>query len=296
MPAADPVDQRAARELDWFEALPKRVRRSRRLIDEALGPIKAAETRAREALAEQRARELEESLRLAAARARPRDLSCLKGDGKTWNGLGRRKRRCRVFELIGRAYSTRQCVSNAVTPTDNLRDTFLLHPSSCYVPKRPPTPLGLRESIRNIPGLIYAAQGPANAADYGVPTPATPQLIIPEPLAPIIPPPVFPYDPQLGEFCVNGHDIDPDFSYVVAHGRFSRAPVPGYSAQRAAWDVHAMEEQFPGALGYMANLLFPAGVSQYRDMVDGCGMDTLLDFVYGWFDLSSRARECGHFG
>ncbi|QRV77826.1 hypothetical protein RhiJN_05841 [Ceratobasidium sp. AG-Ba] len=73
-------------------------------------------------------------------------------------------------------YSTRQCVSNAATPTDNLRNTFLLHPSSCYVPKHPPTPLGLRESIRNILGLIYAAQGPANAADYGVPTPATPQL------------------------------------------------------------------------------------------------------------------------
>ncbi|QRW10419.1 hypothetical protein RhiLY_09418 [Ceratobasidium sp. AG-Ba] len=174
MPAADPVDQRAARKyeqmlryyvysgrtpqsrLDWFEALPKRVRRSRRLIDEALGPIKAAETRAQEALAEQRARKLEESLRLAAARAQPRNLSCLKVDGKTWNSLGRRKRRCRAFASVGRAYNIRQRVADTAQSTGNPAfDTFLLHPLSCHVPKRPPTPLGLRETIWNVPGLVY---------------------------------------------------------------------------------------------------------------------------------------------
>ncbi|QRV80901.1 hypothetical protein RhiJN_08916 [Ceratobasidium sp. AG-Ba] len=300
MPAADPVDQRAAREyeqmlryyvysgrtpqsrLDWFEALPKRVRRSRRLIDEALGPIEAAETRAREALAEQRARELEESLRLAAARAQPRDLSCLKGNGKTWNGLGRRKRRCRAFDSVGRAYSIRWRISNAVTSTENLRNTFLLHPSSCYVPKRSPTPPGLRETIWNVPGLIQLAQGPANAADYGLPTPLTPESVAPEPPAvSVVSPPDFPRDPQPHEFSVDGHEIDPDFSYIVAQGRHSRAPEPGYSAQRAAWDVHAMEERFPGALGYLANLFFPAGVNRYHEMVDASGMDALLDFVYG---------------
>ncbi|QRW08203.1 hypothetical protein RhiLY_07202 [Ceratobasidium sp. AG-Ba] len=285
MPAANPIDQRAAREyeqmlryyvysgrtpqsrLDWFEALPKRVRRSRRLIDEALGPIKAAETRAQEALAEQRARELKESLRLAAARAQPRNLSI------------------------------RRRISNAVTSTENLRDTFLLHPSSCYVPKRLPTPPGLRETIWNVPGLIQLAQGPANAADYGLPTPLTPESVAPEPPAvSVVSPPDFPRDPQPHEFSVDGHEIDPDFSYIVAQGQHSRAPEPGYSAQRAAWDVHAMEERFPGALGYLANLFFPAGVNRYHEMVDASGMDALLDFVYGWFDLSSCARECGHFG
>ncbi|QRV82785.1 hypothetical protein RhiJN_10800 [Ceratobasidium sp. AG-Ba] len=316
MPAADPVDQHAAREyeqtlryyvysgrtpqsrLDWFEALPKRVRRSRRLIDEALGPIEAAETRAREALAEQLARELEKSLRLATARAQPRDLSCLKVDGKTWNGLGRRKRRCRAFASVGRAYNIRQRVADTAQSTGNPAfDTFLLHPSSCHVPKRPPTPLGLRETIWNVPGLVYVAQGPANAADYGFPTPLTPlSVALESPVASVVPPPDFPHSPQPHEFSVDGNEIDPDFSYVVAQGRYSRAPEPDYSAQRAAFDVHAAEEQFPGALGYLANLLFPAGVSQYGEMVDARGMDALLDFVYGWYDLSRRARECGHFG
>ncbi|KAG8685070.1 hypothetical protein FRC08_013320, partial [Ceratobasidium sp. 394] len=64
MPAANPNDQRAARDfeqllrydvfsghapqsrLDWFLALPKRVRRSWRLIDQALGPHEAAAERA----------------------------------------------------------------------------------------------------------------------------------------------------------------------------------------------------------------------------------------------------------
>ncbi|QRV85428.1 hypothetical protein RhiJN_27509 [Ceratobasidium sp. AG-Ba] len=162
--------------------------------------------------------------------------------------------------------------------------------------RRPSTPLGLRESIRNVPGLVYTALGPANPADYGLPTPITPRLAAPEPPLSPVPPPDVPRDPQPGEFYVEGHEIDADVSYIVAQGRHSRAPEPGYSAQHAAWDVRAIEERFPGALGYMAVLLFPAGVNEYGQMVDASGMDALLDFVHGWFDLSSRARECGHFG
>ncbi|KAG8706146.1 hypothetical protein FRC09_002551, partial [Ceratobasidium sp. 395] len=97
MPATDPLDQQAARafeqdlryyvmsgrapqsKLDWFEALPKRIRRSRRLIDEALGPVEAAATRAREELAKQKAEEFTRHLQMVAARSQPRDLLCLQG-------------------------------------------------------------------------------------------------------------------------------------------------------------------------------------------------------------------------
>ncbi|KAG8745281.1 hypothetical protein FRC12_014583 [Ceratobasidium sp. 428] len=97
MPAADPLDQQAARafeqdlryyvvsgrapqsKLDWFEALPKRIRRSQRLIDEALGPVEAAATRAREELAKRKAEDFTRHLQMVAVQSQPRDLLCPQG-------------------------------------------------------------------------------------------------------------------------------------------------------------------------------------------------------------------------
>ncbi|QRV77128.1 hypothetical protein RhiJN_05143 [Ceratobasidium sp. AG-Ba] len=317
MPAADLADQQAARliekslrdavsrqerppiELKWFEALPKRVRRSAALFETAQTDSRVLLEHVRAEWSKTRQSELNREERLNKARAQPRNLEVLRApDPTAWHGLGRRKKRSRAFESIGRAYNTRQRLSESDPTTDTqLVDTCLLHPSSCYVPKRPPTPPELRESIRNVPGWIYTSNGLANVADYGLPTPFTPpEPVFEPPTQPLIPPPEFPHDPQPDDFLVDGYDIDPNFSYIVAHGRHSRAPEAGYSTQKAATDVHELEVRFPGALNYLAELLFPAGVNRYSQMVNSDGMLPLLDFVHGWFDLSRCAGECGHFG
>ncbi|CCO34238.1 hypothetical protein BN14_08332 [Rhizoctonia solani AG-1 IB] len=313
MPAADPEDQQAARaiestlrdavkraeqppvELEWFMALPKRIRRSAQLIKAAQVESGVLLEHVRTEWNRSRKIEQDREDQLARARTQPRDLECLRApDPTAWHGLGRRKKRSRAFEMTGRAYNTRQKLLDAA-PSATPDDVFLLHPSSCYVPKRSPTPLGLRDSMRNVPGLIYVANGPANPADYGLPTPASPISVdLEPPVIPLrVPSPTFPYEPRPGEFCVHGSEIDPDIAYVVAHGRHSRTPEAGYSAVLAAVDIYRLEQQFPDALGYLERLLFPDGACRYSTMVDSSGMEPLLDFVFGWFDLSRRAREVG---
>ncbi|QRV74479.1 hypothetical protein RhiJN_02493 [Ceratobasidium sp. AG-Ba] len=307
MPTTDVEDQHAARgiekslrdavnrqerppiELQLFETLPKRVRQSAELIKAAQVDSRVLLEHVRSKWSKTRRSELEREERLNKARSQPRNLEVLRAPEPTaWQGLGRRKKRCRAFESIGRVYTARQQLSGS----DSLAsDTLLLHPSSCNVPKRSPTPPGLRDAIRNVPGLIHTAIGPANPADYGLPTPLTPESPVTKSLAPpVIPPPEFPHDPQPEDFVVDGHDVCPDFSYVVAYGRHSRAPEMGYSTQRAALDVHAIEGRFPGALDYLAKLFFPAGVHKYGQMVNADGMESLLDFVFGWYRMSSSAN------
>ncbi|KAG8769591.1 hypothetical protein FRC12_004873 [Ceratobasidium sp. 428] len=300
MPANDPADQQAARaiesslreavnrlerppvELEWYMALPKRIRRSAQLIE----------------VAQTESRVLLEHVR---SDGQPRDLECLRApDPNAWCGLGRKKKRGRAFEAVGRAYNTRQQLvppapATNATPaacpecSEGSADAFLLHPSSCHVPKRPATPPGLRESMYNIPRLLGQANG-TDGCDYGCPTPREPTPP-PSPSPPVVvPPPDFPRDPKPGEFRVRGREIDPDMAYIVAHGRHSHAPEAGYSAQEAALDVHTVEVNFPGALDYLARLLFPGGLGQWKDMANSFEMEPLVDFVHGWYDLSRRAR------
>ncbi|QRW07725.1 hypothetical protein RhiLY_06724 [Ceratobasidium sp. AG-Ba] len=313
MPTTDSTDQQAARtiektlrdavdrkerppiELQWFTALPKRVRRSAELIEAAQTECRVLLSHVRSEWSKMRQIELEREDRVRKAQAQPRNLEVLRAPEPTaWHGLGRRKKRSRAFESIGRAYNARQRLSEsglAMNPQSH--DMFLLHPSSCHVPKRSSTPPGLRDSVRNVPGLIYTANGPANAADYGLPTPASPDPIVPEaPAIPLrVPSPAFPYDPLPGEFEVHGHEINPDLAYIVAFGRHSRAPETDYSAVQAATDIYWLDQRFPNALGYLERLLFPDGSSRYSTMVESLGMDPLLDFVAGWFEISRRARE-----
>ncbi|QRV96411.1 hypothetical protein RhiJN_24429 [Ceratobasidium sp. AG-Ba] len=303
MPAHDPADQQAARtiksslrdavtraerppiELEWFMALPKRVRRSASLIQAAQSDSKVLLDHVQSKWSKARRVEQERAERLNQACKQPRDIECLRApDPAAWNGLGRRKKRCRTFETTGRAYNTRQklvLTTSDAHPTPD--DVHLLHPSSCHVPKRPATPVDLRDSVRNIPGLIYTANGPANPGDYGFPTPASPIQVVPEePAIPDpIPEPSFPYDPLPGEFSVHGHEINPDLAYIVAYGRHWRAPEAGYSAVRAAEDIYWLEHRFPDALAYLERLLFPDGSSRYSTMVESFGMEPLLDFIYG---------------
>ncbi|KAG8749969.1 hypothetical protein FRC12_013131 [Ceratobasidium sp. 428] len=319
MPADDPADQNAARviesslreavnrferppvELEWFLALPKRVRCSAQLIRAAQTECQVLLEHVRSEWIRAREIEREREERLARAKSQPRDLECLRApDPAAWNGLGRKKTRGRAFEAIGRAYNTRRqliqpTAANDTPPAahldrpDNPADTFLLHPSSCYVPKRPPTPPGLREAMYNVPRLLGQANG-TDGCDYGCPTPREPTPPPSPPPPVVVPPPDFPRDPKPGEFRVRGHEIDPDVAYVVAHGRHSHSPQAGYSAQKAARDIYTVEVTFPGALDYLGQLLFPGGVGVWQEMASSFEMEPLVDFIHGWYDLSKRAR------
>ncbi|QRV73678.1 hypothetical protein RhiJN_01692 [Ceratobasidium sp. AG-Ba] len=255
MPATDPPNQQAARSIKmalrdaWFMALPKRIQRSAQLIETAQLESRVLLKHVRAEWSRSQKLEQDREARLAKARTQPCDIECLRApDPAAWHGLGRRKKRCHV------------------QPAPS--DTFLLHPSSCYVPKRSSMRPGLRDSVRNVPGLIYTANGPANPADYGLPTPASTILAVPEAavIPPRVPSPAFPYDPAPGEFSVHGHEIDPDLAYIVAFGHHSQAPEAGYSAARAAVDIYSLEHCFPDALAYLERLLFPDGSGHYSTM------------------------------
>ncbi|QRV92760.1 hypothetical protein RhiJN_20778 [Ceratobasidium sp. AG-Ba] len=287
MPAADPVDQRAAREyeemlryyvysgqapqskLDWFQGLPKRVRRSRRLIDEALGS-------------------LERILRLAAAQAQPRDLSCLMGDGNAWHGIGRRKKRCRVFCAIGRAY-----VRQTHASSGHSHDAPILTVEAATPPSPPPTPdaptqpvtpEGLREAAFSCLGLLATASG-VNA--YGTntpcPMPPVPPRIIRRPLSPVPPPEPQPaYD---GETVVDGVDVDWRLAYVIARGRHERFPHrPTVSLHEAAKNVLDTDLLYPGALDYLSALFFPYGFDDWT--LARPRFMYLADFCAGWYALA----------
>ncbi|KAG8700102.1 hypothetical protein FRC09_006174 [Ceratobasidium sp. 395] len=229
MPADDPADQNAARvsesslrdtvnrlerppiELEWFLALPKRVRRSAQLIRAAQTECQVLLEHVRSEWTRARNIERQREERLARTKCQPRDLECLRAPNPAaWNGLGRKKTRGRAFEAIGRAYTTRQqlaqpTAANDTAPaarfasSDNPADAFLLHPSSCHVPKRPPTPPGLREAMYNVPRLLGQANG-TDGCDYGC---TTPRELTPPPSPPppvVVPPPDFPRDPIPSQF------------------------------------------------------------------------------------------------
>ncbi|KAG9073862.1 hypothetical protein FRC06_011104, partial [Ceratobasidium sp. 370] len=96
MPAADPADQQAARaiesslceavtrrerppvELDWLLALPKRIRRSGKLLEAAQLESRVLLEHVRSAWTKAVSAELKQEARLARSRALPRDLECLR--------------------------------------------------------------------------------------------------------------------------------------------------------------------------------------------------------------------------
>ncbi|QRW00968.1 hypothetical protein RhiJN_28986 [Ceratobasidium sp. AG-Ba] len=194
MPANDPADQQAARafesslrdavdrlerppvELRWFSALPKRVRRSLQLIEGAQTDAKVLLEHIRSEWTRTRQIELERGNRLAQARSQPRNIECLRApDPAAWNGLGRRKKRCRAFEAVGKAYTTRQHVSKlAPAAATSSVDVQAVELPGFDAPTRPSTPPSLRDHVRNIPGLIERANGPADGRDYGWPSPIDP--------------------------------------------------------------------------------------------------------------------------
>ncbi|QRV75352.1 hypothetical protein RhiJN_03367 [Ceratobasidium sp. AG-Ba] len=316
MPAADPADQEAARalesalraavqgrerspvELRWLMALPKRIRRSGRLLDAAVAEslvllehIRAEWNRAQEG-------EREREKRLTRAKALPRDIECLRApDPKAWNGLGRRKNRCRTFEAIGRAYTARQRTSPTLPslptsqqpPVVACLSVDVEPPSSPLLgmpdaPTRPPTPEGLREAAFSCVGLLASASG---VNPYGhntpCPMPPPPPLVIRRPPSPTAPP-----QPQLayeGETVINGQAVDCRLAYLIALGRWesckwARAP----SLREAAEDVLNAETLQPGALSYLMGLFFPHGLDDWSSARPR--LLYLRDLVAGWYAVA----------
>ncbi|QRV74418.1 hypothetical protein RhiJN_02432 [Ceratobasidium sp. AG-Ba] len=317
MPAADPEDQHAAREfkrtlredvlagrapraeLDWFEAQPKRVRRSLKWIVETAKRDKA--------LLEQRTAgdgsscpppspmhvlstippppTLEDNpwaehrpvrhpgvrrTALEPVRLQPRDLSCLKGDGNAWAGIGRWKRRCRKFCAIGRTYVRHQSiVSSPPVPV------FALDaPPCCH--SRPATPPGLREALFGCIGLSRIADGPAT---YGLNTPVQP-IIRP-------PPPVLQSFDQLeikpSDLQVCGCRVNARFAYVIAQGRQAMGSKRQDVFRDAVLDVAIASNVIPGVLGRLASVLYPDGM---HNLSSGANEHmSVIYFCRGWCEL-----------
>ncbi|QRV77123.1 hypothetical protein RhiJN_16097 [Ceratobasidium sp. AG-Ba] len=301
MPAADPDDQRDARaferslredvlagrtdrsQLDWFVALPKRVRRSLRLIVETAKrdfaqperhstnhPSRSLSANPQLKVPTPSSPSIKVTQQLTPIPPRPRDLSCLKGDGTAWNGLGRRKKRCRAFCAIGRAYVRQQTVSRSPTPAP-----VLALEAIPVLPTRPVTPPGLRESVYSSAGLLSIANGPAT---YGLNTPAPP--------TPSVPAPVHPGRFRAGEWMVLGRDVNPDYAFIVALGHHARAPEDGFFLSRAAVAIVNVEERTPGLLQYIADGLFPGGLKDGGEMLEP--YYAVLDFCRGWFEFACR--------
>ncbi|KAG8747477.1 hypothetical protein FRC12_014056 [Ceratobasidium sp. 428] len=327
MPPADPDDQRDAREFErslredvlagradpaqlaWFVALPKRVRRSLKLIVETAkrdkaelerrstskvpgeqgGPQFTLPTRSslsdieHNPWAEPNPRT--DSPCMPAHRddpsvtivhcagpplVQPRDLSCLTGGGNAWAGIGRRKKRCRAFCAIGRAYVRHQSVSSPSPAPVFTVDT----PSHPY--PRPATPPGLRESLYSCVGLLPVANGPAT---YGLNTPAAAQVRQP----PAVLPPFEQLVIQPSDLAVYNRRVNARFAYVIARGRQAMGCQSRQLLRDAAVDIVNAGCIVPGMLGQLASVLYPDGMS---DLTLGTEPHiALLYFCRGWYEL-----------
>ncbi|QRW10097.1 hypothetical protein RhiLY_09096 [Ceratobasidium sp. AG-Ba] len=271
MPATNPADQEAARafesalrtaikcqerspvELRWFTALPKRIRRSRRLLEAAIA----------------------ESLVLLDAQRLYHETSSVyvRQTRKLGTALGGAK--------IAAAPSKQPPVVACLSVDVNSPSSPLLAPD---VPTRPPTPDGLREAAFSCIGLLASASG-VNAYGHNTPCP------MPIPPARIIRrPPSFVSPPQLqleyeGETVVNGQEVDSRLAYLVALGRWESckwARVP--SLREAAENIIDAETLQLGALAYLTNLFFPQGLDDWS--LARPQLLYLRDLVLGWYAVA----------
>ncbi|GAB1527289.1 hypothetical protein RhiTH_011706 [Rhizoctonia solani] len=314
MPIGDPADQKAAHEiesslreavargdcppveLDWFLGLPDRTRNSSKLFQVALKLTEPLLKHARTAWAKEKATEQARKERLAELRAKPRDLDCLRSpDGATWQGVGRRKRRCRKFNAIGQAFTARQGVAAAhPVPQPYEENIHDIHVAQACLPKRPGTPEGLREAAWSDPQLRKAA---SRLYRSGYTTPRRPPPAPAPPLAPAPPPPVVirrppsptppPVPPALTEtqIQVEHRVMDTHLAYVMALGRWEYCNwSPAISLRQGATMVLETEENLPGVLEGLIDVLFPHGFDQFS--LAQPKFSYVRDFVLGWYAVA----------
>ncbi|CCO31181.1 hypothetical protein BN14_05216 [Rhizoctonia solani AG-1 IB] len=314
MPIGDPADQKAARkiesllreavargdcppvELDWFLGLPDRTRNSSKLLQAALKLTEPLLKHARTSWAKEKATERAREEHLAELRAKPRDLDCLRSpDGATWQGIGRRKRRCRKFNAIGQAFTARQGVA-AAAPVPQPSKEYIcdIHTAQACLPKRPGTPEGLREAAWSDPQLRKAA---SRLYRSGYTTPRRPPPAPAPPPAPVPPPPVIirrppsptppPVPPALTEtqIQVEHRVMDTHLAYVMALGRWEyRNWSPAISLRQGAIMVLETEESLPGVLEGLIDVLFPHGFNQLS--LAQPKFSYVRDFVLGWYAVA----------
>ncbi|KAG8704500.1 hypothetical protein FRC11_009827 [Ceratobasidium sp. 423] len=269
MPAADPADQQAARafeaelraavqrwerspaELAWFSALPKRIRRSGRLLEAAQLEAQVLLDHARDSWAKERKREATREARLTELRTQPRDLDCLRlpdSSGGAWQGIGRRKKRCRAFNAVGRAFNARKQVqsfqpkgaftSPAGAPIDiMMADAYLT------------TPPGLREAVEQLVVSVRKVPPYSRWRHWEIFSPNPDYRATPRPATPLpVPTPKYPHSPEPGVFHCLGLDVNPQVAWLVARGRHQWSPTHAYTMRDAVFEVADAEINFPGVL------------------------------------------------
>ncbi|KAG8697757.1 hypothetical protein FRC09_007655 [Ceratobasidium sp. 395] len=316
MPANDPADQQAARsleltlreavtrldrpaiELEWFMALPKRVRRSAQLIEAAQTESRVLLEYIRSEWTRTRRIEQEREERLEQARAQPRDLSCLRApDPAAWNGLGRRKKRCRAFEAIGRAYQTRQHPHKPVhiipAPVSDLATPDMARPTPSapdsvdiqYLDPYVHTPRSLRDAVAE---LVYQVRG---RDPYSSPTLSELHSLNPDYVSPPATPPecaietYIPQNPFFESrprwFAALGCAINGPLLTALSYGRVSSRPwAPVHTLNDLALSVAKAEQQDPGGLDQLCGVLFPDGVFEFASA--RVPTRAALDLVEGW--------------
>ncbi|KAF8687065.1 hypothetical protein RHS03_10016, partial [Rhizoctonia solani] len=314
MPIGDPADQKAARkiesllqeaviqgdcppvELDWFLGLPDCTRNSGKLLQAALKLTEPLLKHARTAWAKEKATKQACKEHLAELWAKPCDLDCLRlPDGATWQGVGCRKRQCQKFNAIGQAFTACQGVAAAhPVPQPSKENIYNTYKAQACLPKQPGTPEGLQEAAWSNPQLWKAASG---LYCSGYTTPHQPPPAPAPPLAPAPPPPVIircpplptppPVPPALTEtqIQVEHQVMDTHLAYVMALGRWKYCNwSPAISLRQGATMVLETEENLPGVLEDLINVLFPHGFDQFSLVQPK--FSYIWDFVLGWYAVA----------
>ncbi|KAG9121952.1 hypothetical protein FRC07_001863 [Ceratobasidium sp. 392] len=294
MPATDPHDQLAARtletelceavarrerpqvKLNWFSVLPKRIQRSARLIEAAQAEAKVL-------------------------------LNHVSPDAATWNGLGRRKRRCRAFDAIGHAFATRRHVSDAVpappipfstrpTSTSTALDPLLLgaafpvdlFTANTYVYTPAPLWQAAADLVRKVRGkepfaLPSLSETRSPNPSY-IPPPVTPHPLLPQPPPRLLPTPLPPH-PTIPAYDRN---INSHLAWIIARGQRRWCLGSTLSLQEAANSVVVADAYAPSLLGGVCKLLFPGGVRSSDQAVDSFGLEVVLDLCAGWYEVKGE--------
>ncbi|KAF8594314.1 hypothetical protein BDV93DRAFT_515886 [Ceratobasidium sp. AG-I] len=178
----------------------------------------------------------------------------------------------------------RQCVSTPATGPQPLP----IVPACSQILPAPPPPFVQPTTDPTPPPLPHpptSEPGDTQHDMYG-----SDSLFPPSETPPSPPPgPAYPFNPEPGAFQVYDREIDPHLAWIVARGRHAWAPHSDSSLREAAYNVASVEDKAPGLLEGLASLLFPGGIENNESAVDPAGLDVILDFVHGWFDVLTDA-------